>query len=404
MTEERTVSQLGSVLDCSPSLAADVDTVSIDGDFVYTLQGLGAAAIDRFVAAVVLNLDGQFTVRELADELSKVIAEPAAEVRNHVALGIVRMAQYGVLDGIDPQALLPQEEQPGGVVTETLPDGGKMMSVTLEFSTTNPAEREQVARVLSGGMSELDLVPSDSCVGQKLRVGQPADRWVAEVAGRTIAVRCDHWPTSELLLEAMRPAQGGEGATMAIVTGPLEGVGPPRVYDVLGQRVGRPRDGAAAARLVGHLLNEHEVSPNAGLVEASATVVESDGRCVLLPAGLIDKGRVLSVLSRAGMRPIPTRRVLISDSEVTVEATFGELEMTAQVAGLMVPDERDGLSPRTRAVVQLRSNYGAPVPLAAPSNLERTAQLVRSGCLPLHPVPRDERRLVETISRLLHAS
>ncbi len=392
------------LLAARPVLDTDTAFVAMDGDTVCWVRGKAPIAVDRFVSAVLPHLDGVNLLAELVSDLSAVLEAPSADVARHITHGVERLALLGAISAIDGKLLAPEEDTPGPLDTRELPDGRRVMSVTLEFSTANQADRDMVADLISGERSQLDVIPDDSCVGQKLRVGDPAERFGSEIDGRTLAIRCCHAPTSEVLSERFDRLQEDEGATVVIVTSPHAGSGPPRVYDASGDRVGLPRDGRAAAEIASHLLAEFCRGPDLGEVKVGAMTATNGARSVLLPPGLLGDRAFLRAMARSGIDIVPTRHAVLGSDGVRTEGSLDRHSVRYPVVGLMVPDAPDALSPRTRAVVQLVPPTEVEAARARSSLLERICHLVGGDGLPLVALPEDDAAMAERLRQLLRVA
>lgn len=385
----------------APRLRPGSATVVSDGDLIYWTAGRTPHGVDRFAAALVRHLDGVSRVADLSADLASVVGRPQREVDEHVVTTLVRLARHGLLEGLD-EWIWKEDDETRAVAEEVLPDGRIVTSVTLEFSTSNPTDHDLVVGLMNGDRSAIDAVPADSCVGQKLRVGEPADRFVTSVGGRRLAVRSTHDQTSALLEQVLDWADGDDdGATVAVVAGPFEGSGPLRVYDAGGERVGRPRSAEDAVVIVGGLVNELSPGPEVGAVAVSATPVLSGERCALLPSSFATNGRSARQLERHGFEVVPVRRVLLGRDRVSVEGAFGALAVDAELVGVLVPDRNPELSPLTRASLQLLERFVTPTVASPTATLERVVELVSAGTFVMRPLPVDVRDVIDEVSNLL---
>lgn len=386
---------LQAILGLSPSVRHGTTTTFVDGDLIYRSRSGLLDAIDRFAALIVPHLDGIATVRDLARDLAAALAEPEPSVQAHVARSLRKMARADALGGFDSD-LLSYEDEVSDIAVEHLSDGRTRSTVSVRLSASNPVDRVLVAGLLAGERSIADMIPEDSCLGQKLRLQSRAERVVFSLGGRCVAVRCEHRPTLGVLLARVAQMHGGSGPTVAYVSGPLEGKGPPRIYDGAGQRVGRPRDEHAAADVVGYLCNEGRPRPEGSTVLVSASLAVAEGRGVLLPSPLASAPHLARLLGRDGVLLVPTRRVLMIDGGIVLEDPFGDASKRYDLAAIFLPDVKDGLSPRTRAVVQLSQTIG-PMRSSPQTDLVAIGGLVTEPGVTLRPLPGTTAQIAEAL-------
>lgn len=223
-------------------------------------------------------------------------AAPPHEV--HAQVGVV--GDEGHSDVVNVEVVKASD---GSVVTtEYLRNGQRRVSSTLQFGS---AARDSL---VAGDRSLAEMIPRDSCLGSKLRNDESVPLLTFRCSdGRLRSVRC-HSPEVADLLRS-RGAQvlvgdGSGGAIVVFVVTPLEGLGPLRVYDARGQRVGRPRSIDEAADIADSLLAAHRwetsgVDAGMPLRLRFHTVTRGNEQC-LIPEGLMLDRSVARLLRSRG--------------------------------------------------------------------------------------------------------
>lgn len=185
------------------------------------------------------------------------------------------------------------------------------------------------AQHLAGDRSLAELIPPDSCVGAKLRNFSHIELISVRCDdGRIRSVRC-HDP---LIAGELRRAAGdrlvpGEtGPIELFVTTPLEGSGPPRIYDGRAERRGRPRTCDDAVRIADEVLGEvttrHATPHMGGRLQLRYKLLTREDRAVLVPTGADRSARDGRALRSAGWESSVGRAELHSDGTVSAPAAM----------------------------------------------------------------------------------
>ena len=263
-------------------------------------------------------LDGTTPLLELAEDLTAAL-EVTSAAASQILEGLVRdLAEAGAVSGVEdpPEPVEPESsaeastsseeaefpepgpgvirtitQEAGGntVVTDLHPDGSRHITtqMTMSMSAFSPGGDP-------GGRSPAEQMPPDSCLGNKLRLGSPASSLALEIDENRVLIRCDD-PEIVAHLRSTLPVVPDAtpddwGPTEIFIVRPLEGVGPPRIFDRMGGRRGRPRSTHDVAFQVAELLAERlnataQRSESERLPLRAAAVYGADG-CVLVPTNL----------------------------------------------------------------------------------------------------------------------
>ena len=336
-----------------PTLESGVVTEPVAGGLlVWTDKG--CAALNSVGGAIVSFMDGSGTLAEFAVDLSAVSEGQLTEVESRAVLfdvvaGLDAISAVDGLDGCstrlaDSAAPLDNEDRSGAIDRPTTvaqrSDGRWEVSTTVKLAAgtlDSPTAGDPTSRSLT------EQVPHDSCLGQKLRLGQSVAKFGIDIDAQKLMVRCDVEYVEEELLERLDGSlEGPSGPSVAFVVGPYEGSGPPRVYDYWGRRRGRPRTSSDCVDLVEELAVEFNVQNrpllSSGMLAIPCTSLTIDGRVVLIPRELLGDRLVARILRRCGVSP--SAGVCLLDPELGLhEARVKEDRATgtARQALLAVP-------------------------------------------------------------------
>ena len=273
----------------------------------------------------------------------------------------------------------------GNLVVEDLhPDGTRRLTTSFTMS----------AAQFSGGgsadaRSPAELVPPHSCLGEKLRLAEPADRICVLHRGHRAVIRCDAPDVSKMLRRRLPVVEDADpelsGATEVFVVKPLEGIGPVRVFDRFGRRRGRPRTDSEVAELVLELLAE-QIDGLAGCgpdtIRTRARALHSDAGCVMVPARLEQAGWRLWVgMRRRGLELSSTDVAFDRSSICSVPRLGGTARSLGPLRGILLVGASGKPAERRDLVTELVD----PAIEAAERQeiLERTVELV-AGAAMLH--------------------
>lgn len=282
------------------------------------------------------------------------------------------------------------------VVTEHLPDGSRRVTVSHQYSPgQGDAVADDVARiaeeVFGGRRSVAELVPAQTCLGQKLRID--GDAVLVNIRcddGLVRSVRSDDLEVVQRLrdLAGDRADDDERGPVEVFVTKPFEGDGPRRVYDGEGARRGRPRTTDDVVALAGRLLAEATVR-DGGAPEAISLGFElllCGDVGLLVPGERLDHLDVRRSLRAAGWIPTGARAVLREDDLFGVPSVISE-SLTLPIDSVRFGDiARDEVTPS-----MLLPHLVQRIPPTMPP-AEALDRLVRAARAVLAPAERDEHR------------
>lgn len=404
--------------------------------------------VDLSTALVLPYLDGSTDLGELVEDAAAALDLDPAVADDRIRVELDALIAAGVVgagatdDGVHGPGAIGEPEAPTileviekdgqTTVLSQLPDGRFQRTVSTTISATSSVDTMRDALATN---ALTDLLGADSCVGFKLRAGQPAIDLVIAVGDREARVRVDHPPTLEALrrrlgahlldeaelVRAAAPVPGGVedggepwvpsaaaerrhglGVT-AYVIGPLDGEGPARVYDRWGNRAGRPADADSAAIEVGHLLTEELPPPYTDGMLAHALPVLVPGGCVLLVDVFRDAAQLHRRLRRLGLEAVDCRRIAIHrDGTAEFEEAWPSQERrTVAIRGVIALDDGSTADAAASAGRSFLTDLVATGPVAAQHALDLLSAVVSS--VPAVAVPADRHgsipEIVEAMGR-----
>jgi len=329
---------LGDIGTVAPELGRDVFTWTSNGESM-AWAGQRWHVLEPVSAAILSAVDGHVTVDELIDDaISLGLGRSAAEAIVVSALVGLRQLGLVVIDLDLPSAA--SNPPASGEVTEheaTPEEGtwieidgpsGEEIEVTVERNAHGHLQRTErwadgrgrvttwVSLTSSDGSGEpaaegvslADVIPADSCLGTKLRLDEAADMISVEAPdGDVVTIRS----TDRGVAGRLRATIGRDRLTMqtgpvvAYVVSPFAGVGPSRVFDRFGRRVGRPRRPEDVVTLVESLVQESlriKSRRDEGdlMLLPMVTAVHPSGRVALLPLRLASDPARLRAAAAAG--------------------------------------------------------------------------------------------------------
>jgi hypothetical protein len=196
------------------------------------------------------------------------------------------------------------------VVVEHLSGGRRRMSTKIDLMPREGPSATLLQAALAAERSPAELVPVDSCLGSKLRNHDDVPLVPIRCSdGRVRSVRCHDLAVLDLLYERFGAAvaAGEQGPITAFVVTPLEGDGPRRVFDGMGQRRGRPRSAEETVDLVDQILGEVVLittgwHPNEPLALDLVALSHQGGASALVPLGALGDRGVARSLRGSGWR------------------------------------------------------------------------------------------------------
>lgn len=313
------------------------------------------------VAAVVSGyFDGQTPLSELAEDLAFAIGVESSTAELILAETARQLARRNALTGLyvpeepspaspevsEVESAVPSDhsqpevEHPRDVVRVTTRtatdgtvatvehrrDGSWRISSTVSFGTGN--SKDTAKRLLSGDLTLAEVAPEGSCLGSKLRIGEPVPTLSVKCRDHQIrSIRCDD-PDSDERIRAHfgdRVVNGAEsGPVVAFVVAPLEGNGPVRIYDGMGQRQGRPRSTLDVVTIVDGLIAAHREarseSPTEGLIPLPLTLLRRGDDTTLVPADYMSTSARARQLRSWGWTPEWSRFALDAECNLAMNS------------------------------------------------------------------------------------
>lgn len=392
--------------------------------------------IGAATALVLPYLDGATPVDDLIEDASFALGRAEGEVAPSVWEELRVLQAAGAVQGVGPARsdhatgttsgaiasidgaveIERHESAHGTTVTERLADGRYRRTVTADLrsaSTTDDLRDAMVTNALT------DIVTADTCVGFKLRADEPSHDLLVDLGGETTRVRVDDPDTHDLLRTSLGArvrddrrfaslaelddpaARDGIGVT-AYVVAPLDGVGPPRVYDRWGERVGRPRDTGDTVAIVGHLLAEQQPVPaTSGVLVHAFPILVPDG-CVLVSDIFRTAPRLHRQVRRLGWDVSEARRAIVRrDGWVEIEAPWPATDgIELPLRGIAVAATEPPVSDRATATASFLDSMVARGPAGAQEALNVLATVFEA--VPAVAIdPGDHGRLAERIAALI---
>ena len=360
-----------------PRFGESTAIVKLDGQYVVWPQHLGPVAIDVTGSIVADYFDGVATVAELAEDFTEAARITTAAGRGLVGDLVNQLTASGVLvsnAASDKQQTAPDADTPSDfatqlagalagagspeIRTERLPDGRTRLSTRFELESGDTQARSRlVAEILAGNRSIAELVPSDSCLGYKLRIGQPTAEITVDLGDSKASIRCDD-PAVESALRMTFGAyivDDGKGPTIAFVVAPLEGNGPCRVFDAAGRRRGRPRTPDEVIDVVSQLLAERVSACDDTTVRLNWGGLVADESGVLIAPRLLGQPRIGAAARTVALSLADCQPVLENDGTLSYRTSLGNsaLPETFTVRGIMLADDLKGNGPGPAAIVEL---------------------------------------------------
>lgn len=394
--------------EAAPSWSAGVAREQLGSELaIWTDQALFTVGV--WAAAIAIHFDGVVTLKELAEDVSAGVDISLDSARNIVAAIAVELASLGAIKGLElvnpsdtdpsdsseePEESEESEESeapyhqlsgPNGepfgessriddetgeeirvvtalddqgnvVTTEHLPDGRRRISTVWISGNHRDRNTTEALEILGGDRSPAELVPSNSCLGSKLRDSEHVPLLSFRCRdGRIRSVRCHAPEIADALCRVAGDslvASGERGPVVAFAVTPLEGSGPVRIYDGYGRRRGRPRSVSDAVAIIDQILGE--CTDEAAPIDARSPVpidlvlVHRSDTAVLVPMDIANARGVARRLRAAGWTTTWGRATLRVDLSVASPTEFSDPATVPSISitALSVPtfEDRD-LSP-----------------------------------------------------------
>lgn len=301
----------------TPERNPDVASLEAFGGSIYW-GGPRLFHLDAWQAVLFDALDGTTPLLDLAEDVTAALDISSAAAYQILESLVRDLAAAAAVSGVpDPPKAVKHESSPepstssdeaafpapgpgvirtvtqeaGGntVVTDLHPDGSRHITTQMTMSMSAVGRGGE-----PGDRSPAEQMPPDSCLGNKLRLGSPASSLALEIDGKRVVIRCDDpeiidqiRSTLPMVVDA---TPDGWGPTEIFIVRPLEGVGPPRIFDRMGSRRGRPRSAhdvaLQVAELLAERLNENARRGNSERLPLRAAAVYGPDGCVLVPTNL----------------------------------------------------------------------------------------------------------------------
>lgn len=324
-----------------PAYAAGAPRTFLDDHLVIWPETSGPGFLDRAASVVSRFIDGTTTAADLAADFAWAADIPPEHARRLVVDLITHLHRAGQLEPMSvPTSTLSVPEgdaqpsndldevvgvghgdNPPAQIVEELPDGRKRVTTQFSLTTSGTSNQARIAaEALTGQRSLVELVPPDSCLGFKLRLGEDVDVVSGCVSESPMSIRSDHPDiTPELRSVLAGPSEGGP--VVAFVVAPFEGDGPCRVFDAAGRRRGRPRTTSEVVDLVRGIVAER-VSDTAGHPTRLRWAVLCRGSdAVLVSPALLELPRVGAAARARGIEFFDVQPLLNDDGSVTIDCS-----------------------------------------------------------------------------------
>ena len=394
-----------------PRFAKTTAIVKLDGQYVLWPQHSGPGAINVTGSIVADFFDGVATVRVLAEDFAEAAGITLAAGRSLVGELVDQLTASGALDSHQASAKRQPASEPDNpsdfaaelagalagagspeIRTEHLPDGRTRLSTQFELESGDIQARSRlIAEILAGNRSIAELVPPDSCLGYKLRIGQPAAEITLELGDSNASIRCDD-PAVE---SALRLALGtyivddGKGPTIAFVVAPLEGDGPCRVFDAAGRRRGRPRTPDEVIDVVSQLLAERVSALDDTIVRLTWGGLVSEESGVLVAPQLLGQPRIGAAARTVALSLADCQPVLENGGRLSYRTFLGTSALPEQcvVKGIVLADDLNGNGPGPAAIVELLRDVRIDDDGLRRQQLRSAMQLVQEASLVVQSDP-----------------
>ena len=401
--------------------------VKLDGQYVVWPPHSGPGAIDATGSIVADYFDGAATVAELAEDFAEAAQITLVASRTLVGDLVDRLATSGVLDtheNRDNQLAAFDLSEPSDfaaelagalagagspeIHTERLPDGRTRLSTQFEIESGDTRARSRlIAEILAGNRSIAELVPADSCLGYKLRIGQPAAEITVDLGDSNASIRCDDPVVESALRRSLGThiCDGERGPTIAFVVAPLEGNGPCRVFDAAGRRRGRPRTPDEIVDVISQLLAERVNARDDTIVRLTWGGLISDESGVLVAPQLLGQPRIGAAARTVALSLADCQPVLDNGGRLSYRTTLGTsaLPDTFDVKGIVLADDLNGNGPGPAAIIELLHEVTIDDDDQRRQQLRSAMQLVQKATLVVQSDPAPQ-AVIQSALDVLEAS
>ena len=309
---------------CRPRVS-ESDWVHVGSGIVVWGEQTSPGALHPLAALVWPLLDGSVSVAELTADLDAVLDTERTAIEQFLSLLTLDLAATGLATGLEPVAEVLRNRHPESLTQATRSelgehayeiDGIRHLDYVFDLSLGD------LERTIDGEVSVAELIPPESCMGQKLHLADGVPDVPLLVEGRPIAIRTNDEVVRDWLTES-GPIATTKGPVQAFLFHEQRVVGRPlyRVYDGRGHLSCASTDRRrAATTAVGLLTSERLVDQfdEGPLLNLRALV--RDERVVLAPAQALDHApALLRRLERVGISVAPASRLLLEWDAAAVQ-------------------------------------------------------------------------------------
>ncbi len=314
-------------LSTRPMPAADTTWRRIDRGIVVWGDKSPPARLGDVGGAVWPFLDGRTPVNELAEDVATVSQHDLSMAREHLATFVTDLTLAGLLDGTEPIVKTLQRlyapadpaEVPDGEPVYYKVDGVEYVSLTVEITNSD------LDQVLDERQSPAELIPADSCMGQKMRLGVEGTLTHLLLDGERVSIRTNG-PAIAGMISELAPAAEEKGPVGAFVAsiGADRGVSVHRIYDGNAVLSAVTTDPQEAARLAIVVAGGRHPTVRDTYPFALRALVRGD-EAILVPSGFVDHAPgLIRRLRRARWYATPMSRLSISEDASTIQVPGGD--------------------------------------------------------------------------------
>lgn len=302
--------------DCRPRPRPGAAVLSAGGGHLVWPAGEGPSLILSLWAPVWSALDGSLSGDELIDDLQAVLGCPVEEAEQEVTRFLHKLHDGALADGLDPLhdelARLQGHDAGAGRARqyEDETDGIRYLVTEVDISL------RELQQMTGGKASRAELVPPDSCLGERLHLHRPAAVRTVEVGGELVSVRSVDPDRVAWLEDEAAHRPGEKGPVVAFVTAGPGGAGRTRweVYDAGGVLTASTTDAQVVALSIAGLAGPPGGGPvPPGYHRARLRAVVKGDRAVVAPLWATERPRgMLRQLERRGAHVAPTAEVALA--------------------------------------------------------------------------------------------
>lgn len=277
-------------------LPSDIEILRVPLGAIVWPSDRPPALIDATAESLLPFVDGSRTLGDLAADVAGALNVSEAQAS---ALVMEIAEVLAPVEAWAPDAVPSQMETPSIIENS---DGSRTFKSSIRISTLGET-RGAIVALEEGPRSIAELVPGNTCLGQRLRNDDQLIQLCFDGPLGPFSVRTNHVNTASTL-RCLGGSSDKHGAfpVRAFAVAPFAGSGPVRVYDALGRRVGRPSSDETVLASIEDAVSATVVSGS--FPDACETVAAVHGRMgsVLIPREFLALPRIHRNLATVGLR------------------------------------------------------------------------------------------------------